>query len=345
MANALVALIILLSFPIGNSFMPTVVDTLSTDLTSAVSLYRNALVPDNFDTVAAASVSIAVAEFVAGAVGGIASRSAAEVIGDKKKDSIETKVTTTSTFFGVRGLLTAISRLSGLPQPVAVVCAVTLGTLVSEIAKSVGRNNDNLLRPLEEEKESLEAPEIFGDISRWLSYSAIFHSVPHDLNSLVDNTVVGFGCGSLAGVIGLSVNVMLTAMTNKQTTELPIYCDTSNSNANYLNKKHNETKSIGNKVTWSLSRFIKKPFDENRNSKVPYNNSSLPKSENNYKELPKRLFQNGLEAGVLFGCFELTLRLFSDVLPEGEHVMVPFYSILGEIIQDLPVIADEIEKL
>jgi hypothetical protein len=67
---------------------------------------RKASVPMTLDS----ALSIGVSEIFAGAVAGALSRKQADLLGDKKKDSLRTKVSSTGAFFGVSGLARGFAR-------------------------------------------------------------------------------------------------------------------------------------------------------------------------------------------------------------------------------------------
>jgi hypothetical protein len=71
-------------------------------------------------------------EFIAGAIGGTLSRTAADILGDKKKDSLTTKISTTGAFFGTRGVIRGLARIAGLPRPLALALSSLIASLISE---------------------------------------------------------------------------------------------------------------------------------------------------------------------------------------------------------------------
>ena len=76
----------------------------------AIDALRQASVPMTLDS----AVSIAISEVFAGAAAGAITRRAADLLGDKKKDTFRTKVSTTGAFFGARGLARGLARCDGL---------------------------------------------------------------------------------------------------------------------------------------------------------------------------------------------------------------------------------------
>ena len=50
------------------------------------------------------------------------------------------KISSTSVFFGTRGLVRGVARLAGLPRPLSVALAAVFGSLISESAKLLGRS-------------------------------------------------------------------------------------------------------------------------------------------------------------------------------------------------------------
>ena len=341
-------------------------EVVTCDVVSAIGELRQAYIPDNFDSAAAAAVSVAVADAVAGAVGGIASRKTASIIGDVKKDSLQTKVGASTAFFGARGLIRGASRVLGMPQPLAILCASALGTVVSEAAKAAGRNSDNMLRPIREEKESLNAPEIIGDVSRWLSYDLIFHSFHHESNPLQD-ALLGFCCGSTAGVLGFILSNTLTLVQQKQHKEelkvvahveskilqsveshilhpLPVAGrrpsveDMEDDRLKELEVDRESIYSARKSDPLSLNDGRSDSMVNGRALPNPPHNGALNNGARRSIWGTDRVLKAALESGVLFGCFQLTLWLFNQAVPEGSKHSVPFYDWLGALQQEIPAI-------
>ena len=72
----------------------------------AIDLLRQASVPMTVNT----ALSIGISEIFAGATAGAITRRTADLLGDKKKDTFRTKVSTTGAFFGARGLARGFAR-------------------------------------------------------------------------------------------------------------------------------------------------------------------------------------------------------------------------------------------
>ena len=72
----------------------------------AIDLLRQASVPMTVNT----ALSIGISEIFAGATAGAITRRTADLLGDKKKDTFRTKVSTTGAFFGARGLARGLAR-------------------------------------------------------------------------------------------------------------------------------------------------------------------------------------------------------------------------------------------
>lgn len=72
----------------------------------ALDALRQASVPMTLDS----ALSIGISEVFAGVAAGAITRKTADVLGDKKKDTFRTKVSTTGAFFGARGLARGLAR-------------------------------------------------------------------------------------------------------------------------------------------------------------------------------------------------------------------------------------------
>ena len=140
------------------------------------------------------------------------------MLGDKKKDTLQTKVGTTGAFFGTRAAVRGIARILGLPRPLALLCSSVVASVVSEAAKGIGRaksNEEDPTCPIEE--QGLKGSEITGDISKWLIYDLLEDKVkeiyPVDVyfSELILTTfVVGF----VAGIGGLGVKQAIESRTS-----------------------------------------------------------------------------------------------------------------------------------
>ena len=295
------------------------VDLISSDIVGIMNEFRQSYLPRNLDSAAA----VAVADTVAGAIGAIGSRKTAVAIGNKKKDSLKTKITTTSAFFGTRGLIGVSGLLLGMPRPITVLCAAVLGTLVAELAKSSGRNADNLLRRIEAEKQTLDAPEIAGDVLKWLSYDLLFsalrplllqsfpvsslssstahdtaaliHLPPQQVLLLVENVGLGFGCGALAALLGVVGNVALSAAAYQR-----------------------------------LRESLPEEF-----CALPLQNLG-PGEARRGRAIPRSYQQAALEGGVLFGTFQLVLGVLLTAVPEGSQYRFAFYDWIGQLEEQIP---------
>jgi len=165
---------------------------------------REAYLPVSLET----AVAIGVSEALAGAIGGLASRGAAKAIGDEKKDSLRTKVTSTSAFFGTRALIRASARLLGVPRPIAIVCASLVGSLVSETTKALGRESENT------EGEELDVPEISGDVTKWIAYD-VFYTL-YSSDSVLEQGALSFAYGAASAVLGLVVCDLVKAVERRR---------------------------------------------------------------------------------------------------------------------------------
>lgn len=184
-------------------------ESIPTQVLGAFDEVRVAYLPNNVDT----AIAVGVAEALAGALGGIASRGTAKVLGNRKKDSLQTKVQTTSAFFGTRGLLRASGRVLGLPRPLTLVAASVLGSIASEATKKFGRAVDeqkrsNSTQDSREPLNILSGSEITGDVMKWLSYDLLFQATAAKVTYPWE-VPLSFVSGGTAAVIGLLVYDLL----------------------------------------------------------------------------------------------------------------------------------------
>lgn len=169
------------SFVLG--FLPIVLvpdidlSTVSNDLVSTFDALKDATTLPDFDT----SLAYSVADLFSGAIGAVASREAANKLGDQKKDTLLTKVKTTSVYFGARTVIRNVETLMGMPKPLVRLTTPLIASIVSEMIKASSRGGGvvldaNDLPKREDFKERLDVPEIVGDMSKWLIYDFWYDS-------------------------------------------------------------------------------------------------------------------------------------------------------------------------
>eukprot|EP01039_Chlorochromonas_danica_P007088 gene7088-7839_t len=159
-------------------------ELVSTEMASALDNLRKAAVPISLGS----SVAIGISEGIAGAVGGLASRRTADVIGDRKIDNVISKVTSTSAFFGTRGLLRGISVALGLPRAISIPLIAIVASVISEATKAAQRHSSTGKEEDLPLTERLDPAEIVGDVTKWLVYDALDdnHFVFHPTNAVED---------------------------------------------------------------------------------------------------------------------------------------------------------------
>jgi len=108
------------------------------DIIRGIDVVREAYVPENTD----GALAIGLSETVAGGVGALISRGVANAVGDKKVDSVQTKVTSTSAYFGVRSFTRGFARILGLPAPIALVLSSITGSIALETTKASFRTRN-----------------------------------------------------------------------------------------------------------------------------------------------------------------------------------------------------------
>jgi hypothetical protein len=175
---------------------------------------RKATVPSDID----GYIALLSADAISGAFGAILSRTVADIVGDKKRDTTITKVLTTGSFFGSRGIARAGFQLLGLPRPVAILLSSLFASFVSEEAKFLSRksaesalSNSSSSSPASF-NETLSFREIYSDVSKWLVFDTLIETDP--IFSLNDARY--FVYGSVSAVIALFVKGDKTKDDNKE---------------------------------------------------------------------------------------------------------------------------------
>jgi hypothetical protein len=87
---------------------------------------------------------------------------AADILGDKKRDTKLTKLSATSAFFTSRSLGRILFRIAGVPRPIAILFATLAGSVISEMAKYIGRVDRSHFGNLELADEVISWSEISG---------------------------------------------------------------------------------------------------------------------------------------------------------------------------------------
>lgn len=93
-------------------------------------------------------IAVAVAESSSGIVGGALSGALVKAVGnEKKQDAIQTRLSTSGIFFGIRGTIRATVRLLGIPYPIGLVLATLIGSTISQTVKILAdQERQKLLR-------------------------------------------------------------------------------------------------------------------------------------------------------------------------------------------------------
>lgn len=151
---------------LGASNFETEVQVIDEELvaaaTEALSILEDAALPMNGNEL----LSIFVGESVAGFVSGIASLIVARVIGDKKRDGTFLVGTETGAYFGLRGVVTSLGQVVGLPRPIAALLAGFTATILSEEIKIVGRQaleSEMMKNPFESTADKQRKSKIIDD--------------------------------------------------------------------------------------------------------------------------------------------------------------------------------------
>lgn len=195
---------------------------------------REAMVPRDVD----GAIAIGISEAVAGGVGALLSRGVANAVGDKKLDSVQTKVTSTSAYFGARSITRGVARIIGLPGPIALVLASLTGSIVSETAKAtlrkrsetaaekkaataaltkIGRKSVRLKKaPASEPEQNLlqkarsviSLREVGADVTKWVVFDILSDSYVPDAFQGAAKNFVYFTLGSISALAGNFVKLL-----------------------------------------------------------------------------------------------------------------------------------------
>ena len=158
----------------------------------------NAYLTQDVDGLLAAGIT----EAVAGSIGGLASRSVAQALGNEKRDQPLLKAASSGAFFGVRGITRTLAKLSGLPRPLQILIGSLLGSVGSLLVKFFGRYlydqrvhgtlswagwvpDEKFEHSVDGIGEVLDVPEVASDVMKWLAYDLLSSqaSVPPMLHS------------------------------------------------------------------------------------------------------------------------------------------------------------------
>lgn len=189
--------------------------TIMEDLVKGLDVVRMAYIPENTDS----AFAIGISEAVAGGIGGLISRGVANVVGDKKVDSVETKVTSTSAYFGVRSVTRGFARLVGLPAPIALVLASLTGSIALETTKASFRSRSEDKKPQNSKTRDdeglaktmmsvISVREIVGDVTKWIVFDLFVQAMPIAAIG-VEKNLLYFALGSAAALTGNFVKLVL----------------------------------------------------------------------------------------------------------------------------------------
>jgi hypothetical protein len=204
-----------LLFVASHSFViisPDVLMMAAQQVVNSIDVLKRAAVPSDYET----AIAIGISEAFAGAIGGIVSRRTAEAIGDKKKDTIITKISATSAFFGTRGLTQGFCKILGVPAPLSKVIASIIASVVSEGTKAAGRSSQHHQQQGQQKQvEKLDVSEISGDITKWIAYDFLTDQNTIVVTQFLNPQISSIVFGSMAACIGLSVKEIYLIKKNK----------------------------------------------------------------------------------------------------------------------------------
>lgn len=281
---------------LGFSFIAPLPDTiqsisvpLSEDVAITIDELRKAAVPQSVNT----AIAIAISGGVAGVVGGAVSRKTADFLGDKKKDSLQTKLSTTGAFFGTRGLVRGIATIMGFPRPLVLLCSSLAASLVSEFAKQQGRTrSQDIEGSSSDEERGLQGSEITGDITKWLVYDYLedeMKRVMHIDDNFPQMLFATFGVGCVAAAVSFVVK------------ELGSKLDSFDSKSAQFSP---------------LSSTTNIAVDSDGDNKLPLN---------------VRFIDSAIEGGVLFATFQATLSVINMIVPPDLNKPFVFNSLIETI--------------
>lgn len=292
------------------------------NVVTSLDFIRDAYVPRSLDT----AIAYGLSEGVSGSISGLISRGATNVIGIKKIDSLKTKVTTTGAFFGTRGLIRVFGRVLGLPGPLIIVLASLFASIISEITKANGRNADNADKIIHNEfmnQQTLDYPEILGDIAKWLVYDILYtthqrtqhHSISNDLNLQ-------------------SFDIMITSSTNFNdyyisfiTISTKLFQMLTNEQIMISFLYGGFAAIVGLLITKSINFS-----NELINYMFGYN-GRIESSKQIRQQIDNIYLIKAIEGGILFASFQYILSLLVLVVPEQYNLKFAFNSVLQEVLE------------
>eukprot|EP00596_Hydrurales_sp_CCMP1899_P010482 CAMPEP_0119039296 /NCGR_PEP_ID=MMETSP1177-20130426/8693_1 /TAXON_ID=2985 /ORGANISM="Ochromonas sp, Strain CCMP1899" /LENGTH=320 /DNA_ID=CAMNT_0007002977 /DNA_START=354 /DNA_END=1316 /DNA_ORIENTATION=- len=302
----------------------------------------------------ASAVSIGVSEVFSGAVGGAISRQTAIILGDQKKDTLRTKVSSTGAFFGARGVAGGLARALGLPRPLAVLCGTIAGSLVSEGTKAAGRSDSeqnnrkgtlDIKKSTILEESGLKGSEISGDIVKWLVYDALEDKVMMNYPDFLIRVVLTFLVGCVSAISAIIVKDIGMEMESKDT--MPgikpiIELDIRNTELKNTNTKFKyDDKKIKTKMKKSFYnedignlKLKQKKSDNLVQDEITNEEDVVPVIKNyNYNTifLTSKYATAAIEGGVLFASYQIIMASVRSIIPKDLDVKFAFNIILENI--------------
>lgn len=167
------------------------------DSVGSLDALRRAALPNDLVT----TISLGASEAIAGGIGALASRTTSDALGNRRTESVSTKVSSTSTFFGVQGITYCACRLFGFPSPISTAFSSVAGSYASEQLKSQGRKWRRIARG-GDTTNTFDTAEFTGDLSKWVAFDGLVDA-NKGLITEYDKSLIYFAYGSLAACVGL----------------------------------------------------------------------------------------------------------------------------------------------
>ena len=308
------------------------------------------------------------AQGLAGVIAAGASRTTANILQDKKKDNIVTKLSTTGIFFSSRAFFRTVLKLCGVPRPLSLLFGSLLGSYLAELAKVISRDQytiqdttyntytntttsttyntiaairdlSNLFSPNSTSRNVISLTEVYADVAKWLVYDELEEYIPLTSSDFPIQAISYFIFGSIATIISYLIKSTDPEIYREKNSEEKVIILTENERNSQV---YDTAYSSNNTYTYASVYNVHNSTDNsayNTNNIYTYNSTTTQSTP--YITPPKimtntqlqRLTKEIIEGGILFSCYQIFLKLSTSYLDPNIPILnfeLPFHRLLME---------------
>ena len=292
------------------------------------------------------------AQGLAGVIAAGASRTTANILQDKKKDNIVTKLSTTGIFFSSRAFFRTILKLCGVPRPLSLLFGSLLGSYLAELAKVISRDQytihdtthntnytytnttitayntittirdlSNLFSPNSTSRNVISLTEVYADVAKWLVYDELEEYIPLTSSDFPIQAISYFIFGSIATIISYLIKSTDPELYSEKNSEEKVIILTDSERNNQV---YNMVYTTNNTYTYASIYNIHNSTDNSAyNTNNIYTYNSTTNTQSTPHVTPPRIMtitqlqtltKEIIEGGILFSCYQIFLKLSTSYL-------------------------------